>query len=466
MKVPILRLVLLAAAAGLSAPATLAQDGGEPSPWRLRAALDLPDTIRIDGQTRARYEALANPFVAGRGEDDELLGLQTLLRAEVDVGLSLTFGGELLDHRFIHGNETGAGPGEIDALEPAQAYVSWRPKDLLVAGAKTNVTLGRFTMDLGSRRLLARANFRNLLQSFDGVRAVWQSPEKLTLTLASFNPVTRLPADAASALDNEIVLNEAQDNIRFNALHLDAPLPHRIRGELYLLDLDERDSADAATRNRNLATIGIRLRKPPATGAFDFDVEFANQTGSVHATSSTLDVTPLYHDAQMAHLEAGFSFDALWSPRLSLQYDHATGDESPTDSSNERFDPLFGDRAFEFGPTGLFGFIARSNLSSPGIRLEVTPSEMNDAYVMLRQVNLDSARDAFANSGVRDATGGSGDDVGLQVEGRFRHWLVPDSLRLTFGAALVLQGDFLESAPNATGRGDPAYGYTELSWSF
>ncbi len=463
------RLILLAAAALSAAPAISAQEAAPETEssdaWRLQEALGLPDTVRVEGHIRPRYEALANPFVAGRTRDDEFLGLQTQIRAEVDFG-DFTLGGELLDHRFIAGNETGAAPGEIDTLEPAQLYLSWRPKDFLAAGAKINLQAGRFTMDVGSRRLVARANFRSLLQSFDGVHAVWTSPTDLTVTLAAVAPVSREPSDAASAIDNEVALNHTQDNTRLLIAHLDAPLPHDMRGELYLYDLDESDSSDADTRDRDLSTLGLRLHKQPSDGQFDFDIEFAHQTGSVHAAAAPTDLTPLDHDAQMAHLEAGYSFDAMWSPRLAVQYDYATGDNAPTDAANERFDSLFGDRSFEFGPTSLFGFISRTNLSSPGIRLEVTPSEISDAYVMLRQINLESATDSLANTSVRDASGGSGDDAGLQIEGRYRHWLVEDSLRLSLGAALLLQGDFLESAPNSTGLGDPVYGYTELTWSF
>jgi hypothetical protein len=460
-----IRVFLVAATALSSAPAIWAQEAGGQNPWRLQDALDLPDTVRVEGHIRPRYEALANPFVAGRTSDDEFLGLQTQLRAEADFG-DFTFGGELLDHRFITGNETGGAPGDIDALEPAQLYLSWRPKDFLGVGAETDLQAGRFTMDVGSRRLVARANFRSLLQSFDGVHAVWTSPADLTVTLAAVSPVSREPSDAASAVDNEVALNTTQDNTRLLIAHLDAPLPYDMRGELYLYDLDERDSADADTRNRDLSTLGVRLNKAPADNQFDFDIEFAHQTGTVRASTSPADLVPLDHDAQMAHLEAGFRFDAPWSPRLAVQYDHATGDASPTDASSERFDALFGDRSFEFGPTSLFGFISRTNLSSPGIRLEVTPSEISDAYVMLRQVNLESARDSLANTNVRDSSGASGDDAGFQIEGRYRHWLVEDSLRLSLGAALLLQGDFLDSAPNATGLGDPLYGYTELTWSF
>lgn len=256
------------------------------------------------------------------------------------------------------------------------------------------------------------------------------------------------------------------DNARLGVAHIDMPLPSDLRGELYFLDFDEDDSSNAATRNRDLATIGVRLRHLPAKGKFDFDLEFAHQTGSQHATTNPLDVTSLSHEARMAHVEAGFSFEAPWSPRLALQYDFASGDASPADSKSQRFDPLFGDRAFEFGPTSLFGFISRTNLSSAGIRLEVKPDANGDAYLMLRQVNLAEARDSLANSSVRDASGASGKNAGLQLEGRYRHWLVKDSLRLSLGAAVVFEGDFLKNAPNATGMGDPVYGFSELTWRF
>jgi len=458
----------LATLAVLIAPAALAQVGpmDTGTPRTLEAALDLPDNVRVEGSIRPRYEALGNPFVAGRTEDDEFLGLQTELRAEFGVAPALTIGGELLDSRFIAGNETGGAASEIDTLEPAQLYLSWRPDGFLAEGASLDLTAGRFTMDVGSRRLVARANYRSIMVSFDGVRAIWTSADDLKITLAYTASVGRAPSDAASAIDNEVALNPSLDHTRFAVAHLDAPLPFSVRGEVYLLDLDEEDGPEAATRDRDLATLGVRLHKAPQYEQFDFDLEYAHQSGSVHATASALDTTSLDHTAEMAHAEIGFSFNAPWSPRLALQYDFASGDRSPTEGDNQRFDPLFGDRAFEFGPTSIFGFISRSNLSSPGIRLEVRPDSASDAYIMARDVSLESTSDGLANSGVRDAAGLSGDHAGLQIEGRYRRWLVKDSVRLSLGAAMLLTGDFLEDAPNATRRGDPIYGYSELTWTF
>jgi len=153
------RLATLAIIVALGAGAAEAQTAppagphGGDAPWKLGQFIGTPDGLRVSGSIRGRYEALANPFVAGRTEDDEFLGLQSILDIELDVAATgLTVGGELLDSRFIAGNETGGAPSEIDTLEPSQLYLAWRPHNFLMDGAKLDLTLGRFTMDIGSSR--------------------------------------------------------------------------------------------------------------------------------------------------------------------------------------------------------------------------------------------------------------------------------------------------------------------------
>jgi hypothetical protein len=431
----------------------------------LQAALGLPEGVRISGAIRPRYETLANQFVAGRTSDDETLNLRSLLKIEADAG-PLTFVGELLDSRLIAGNDGGGAAGEIDTLEPVQLFGVWKSRDAFAPGAELDLMAGRFTMDVGSRRLIARANYRSILQAFDGVHATWTASDKLKVTAFAVHPATREPSDTASALDNEVALNPSTDSIAFTGAHLEAPLPFGIHGELYVFGFDEKDASDAPSRNRDLLTIGGRLHQTPADTAFDFDLEYAHQTGTTRATTNPVDIIDLDHDASMLHVEGGYTFDMPMSPRMSLHYDFASGDASPMDNESGRLDTLFGDRAFELGPTSLWGAISRSNLSSPGMRLEIEPDEASDAYIMLRQVDLAEARDRFSNSGVVDITGTSGRDVGQQVEVRYRRWLEEDVLRLSLGGVALFNGNFLERAPNATRQGDAFYGYTELTWTF
>ncbi|OYX48516.1 MAG: hypothetical protein B7Y90_09950 [Alphaproteobacteria bacterium 32-64-14] len=431
----------------------------------LQAALGLPEGVRISGSIRPRYETLTNQFVAGRTGDDEILNLRSSLKLEVDAG-PLTLVGEFVDSRLIAGNDGGGAAGEIDTLEPIQLHALWKAKGVFAPGAELDIMAGRFAMDVGSRRLTARANFRSFVQSFDGVHATWTGSDHLKITAFAVHPATRAPSDIDSALNNEAVFNPTIDSITFTGAHLDTPLPDGMRGEAYVFGLNESDTSDTPSRNRDLLTVGARLRKTSATSAFDFDLEYAHQTGTERQTTSPLDVTGLDHEASMLHLEGGYTFDMAMSPRLSLHYDFASGDASPTDSKSGRFDSLYGDRSFELGPTSIWGALSRNNLSSAGIRLEAELDEASDAYIMLRQIDLAEARDRFGNSGVVDITGASGTDVGQQVEVRYRRWLQKDVLRLSLGGAALFNEGFLETAPNATGQGDAFYGYTELTWTF
>lgn len=452
----------LAMLAMMQAPPAAAQAA---EPWSLEKALGTPDWLSISGSIRPRYESLSENFVAGRTGSDQIMGLQTLLGVEARSN-DFALGAELMDARVIGGDDGGGGPGEVDTFELAQAYVAWRPDSLFLTDARTEVLAGRFTMDVGSRRLISRSAYRNVLSSFEGMRATWSSPQGAGVTLFAATPLSRRPDDVTSTLDNEVALNSAPDDVLFYGLHLEAPLFASFTGEAYAFGFDEEDDADHPGRNRDLTTAGLRVRRAPAEGQFDADLEWARQTGSSRASASNADTVDLDHDASMLHLEAGYTFDAPWSPRLAVQYDHASGDASPLDAENNRFDPLFGDRRFEFGPTSIFGAVARTNLASPGLRLEVKPSARWDGFVSVRGVKLDEPRDSFGGSGVRDATGASGDEAGALAEFRARYWLVPRSQRIEVGGALLQRGDFLKTAPNRAADEDPVYGYVQWTFGF
>ncbi|MDN5849734.1 MAG: alginate export family protein, partial [Nitrococcus sp.] len=152
--------------------------------------------------------------------------------------------------------------------------------------------------------------------------------------------------------------------------------------------------------------------------------------------------------------------------RFVLEYDYASGDEDPNDGENNRFDSLFGALRSDFGPTGIYLALTRSNISSPGARIQVEPSPNLDAFVGYRAVWLASDRDALPSAGVRDPSGGSGAFVGHQVEARVRATILPENLDLELGGAYLIDGRFLKDAPNAAGNGNTAYFYSQAILSF
>ena len=436
-------------------------------PWRLGREAGLPDWLTLEGHQRTRYEALDEQFRAGLSGSDRTIALRTSLRATARFE---RYQGsvELLDARqYCASDESPLDTGMVDAIDVLQAWAGLRWEDALAAGDRLDLTLGRQTMDVGSRRLVARNRFRNTINAFTGLHARWEAASGEVLRSFYVLPVQRLPDDRSSLMGNDPQLDEERSQVRFFGLHASKPdLFPGADGELYAFGLAEQDGPDLATRDRDLWTIGARLHKEPAAGELDFELETAWQFGESRASKSAGDAVDLDHEAGFLHLSVGRRWDSPGTPRLEGLFDYASGDADPTDGENNRFDTLFGARRFEFGPTGIFGAFARSNLISPGYRLSFAPTADTQVMVAHRFHYLASDRDAWTTSGLVDPAGRSGDYLGNLAEIRARWKLFPGSLQLEVGLAQLFAGGFLDDAPNATGQGDATYGYVSTTFSF
>jgi len=442
----------------------VAGHGGEAhAAGMLETALGTPEGLTIKGEVRSRVEGIDGQFRPRVAEDDAMFSLKTTLQVEYDGG-PWRVGGELWDARaYGEKSNSSAGTGEVDALEMVQAYVG---VDIpLSGGTKARLTAGRFTMNLGSRRLVARQAFRNSTNAFTGVNAQWKSRAGDQLTLLWAMPHIRLPDDIEGIHDNSVRWDTETSDLQFFGASLTKARVFGGSLELYGYGLAERDSADRPTRNRHIFTPGLRAFRAPKAGRLDYDVEGAYQFGRTRATTAPSDRTDLDVSAYLIHAEAGRTFTGGWQPRLSLDFDMASGDRAKAGTYN-RFDTLFGARRFDFGPTGLYGAIGRFNTISGGARLEVKPNGKSDVMVMYRTLWLDSKTDSFSSTGVRDASGRSGSFAGNQFEARYRRMLIPEVLRVDTGVAYLAKGHFLKDAPNAPQTGDTKYGYIDLYFDF
>jgi len=440
------------------APATSAS---EDRPWRAHEALGLP-WLRFGLEHRSRFEHLENDFRTANPGNATGLFMRTLLSAELRL-LPFVVGAELEDSRAWASDTTPFNTTLVNPLELLQGYAGLRGESVFAQGDAASLTAGRMTIDLGSRRLVARNEFRNTINAFTGLDLQWTSPAREFVRAFAVMPVVRLPSDPEELRDNSIEFDrENTDALFWAAFFQSRPLAAQITVEAYVLGLHERDSSIAPSSNRQLYTPGVRALRLLTPGEFDFQLEVMGQFGRSRASAAATDTADLDHLAFSLHASSGLRFDVPWAPRLVLQYDYASGDNSPDDGANNRFDPLFGARRFEFGGTGLYGAIARSNVSSPGVRFEVQPHRTVDAFAAYRLVWLASARDAWTPAAVRDPTGDSGRFVGQQVEARVRWHVLPRNLSFDVGGALLVRGAFATDAPGAKDA-TPIYVYTQLT---
>lgn len=444
----------------LTSPAAYAQD----PPWRLNSLLGSPAWLSLSGQHRVRFENLDDQFRLGRRGGDQILAVRTNVLARASVG-EISLGAEMLDARAALADRgTPLSTSEVNPLDLLQAYLELPVHDLITHGSTSVIRIGRMTMDVGSRRLVARNSYRNTINAYTGIDWQWTGTDRRQFRLFYTLPVQRRAGP--DLLDAQAQLDEESDRIRFwGAWYSPGKLPWGDAGEVFVFGLDEDDTPDFATRNRDLYTFGIRLYRAPAAGGFDYQLESVYQLGTSRSSAALGNVTDLDHFAYFQHVEFGYSIARPWKPRLIAQYDYASGDDDPNDRDNGQFDTLFGARRFDFGPTGIYGPFARANLSSPGLRLTFAPAATLKSMVAARGFWLAARRDAWTTAGVRDASGRSGRYIGTQIEAQLQWAAIPGNLDIESGIAHIFDGAVMDSPPG-NGNGAPTYLYLQATLSF
>lgn len=452
------KFTLLALFYFFNSPYVFADTGDKP--WRLNSALNLPEVFSLSGQHRTRFENVDEQYRGNRNGGDQALVFRTVVLAKLDFK-HIKFAAEMLDSRVeLADSGTPLSGSVVNPLELLQAYVEVPLDNVLGQGSKGFFRGGRITMDMGSRRLVARNRFRNTINGFTGIDWYWQGARKQKLRFFYTMPVQRL--FSGNALDNEARFDKEHEEIRFwGTYYAPDKLPWGDNLEFYFLGLNEEDVAGVlSTRDRDLYTPGFRLYRKPKKNQFDYQIESIFQFGE--SRSSTTSTTDLDHFAYFHHVEMGYSFDTKWSPRLIFQYDYASGDDDPNDSDNNRFDTLYGARRFDFGPIGIYGPFARANLSTPGIRLKLKPAANVSTFLALRGYWLASDNDAWSTARIANVTSQSDNYIGTQMEVRVRWEVLPESVRIEAGAVHLFAGDVMDGA----GKSDATYLYSQAVFWF
>lgn len=433
-----------------------------------------PDRLRmaLSGEARVRYETLDGQFRAGRNGSDQLLLMRTLLLAEAGFG-PIDFGLELQDSRaYLGDGASPLGTSVVNPLDALQAYM--RISDLPgLAGddSGTEVTLGRQTVSIGSRRQIERVDFANALFSYTGAHLVSKSPAGDRLHAFYVVPLARFPSASGPLLDNDLSGDEEQWQRRIWGIHfIDANGLDRLWSgltyELFVYGFDEADTATFQTPDRSHVAPGFRLTRRAEPGKFDLDLEAALRKGTRYATSAPADTESLKVDAGMLFASTGYTFEGPWRPRLAAEYYYASGDKDPADSTFGQHERLFGSRRTDLNNTSIHGPLTPANISAPGVRLEIVPDGRTDAWLKYSAVWLDSATDSWVVARLRDPAGQSGDFVGHAIDGRLRYWLLPERLRLEAGASLLEYGEFARSVPGGPKGDRTLFGYSQLTFQF
>lgn len=415
------------------------------------------DWLDLGLQQRLRYERRDDDFrrLDVEGLDDYLLSRTRVylgVRSALDpLRLTLEFQDSRRDgSRFPRDNR------DVNKTEFIQAYGELYFADALSADPRGNarpvsIRYGRHAFELLDRRLLARNEWRNTTNTFEGVRvSIGQDANDWQLEFMSFHPLTRLLEDTDSADRSQ----------RFNAVVAHWRRMPRLTLEPHYFHLEQDPNPANGNRAREIHATGLRAYGKSADGALNYEFSVMTQFG---------DDGVLDHQAWAATMESGYTWlQHRWRPRLGVFYGYASGDRNPLDGDSNRFERFFGFAR----PWSASDYLIYENLHAPKLRLEFQPIPGLRVDAGYGAYWLASDTERFNNllAGTafnRDASGGSGTFIGQEFDARAR-FALGDYVDVTLGYAQFRSGEFVRNRQRAALGGsaqDSDFVYVELMFS-
>lgn len=384
-------------------------------------------------ETRVRLEARESDYT--RAGDLDTLPLLQRVRAylglrEVLDPLRLSL--EVMDSRRFHGSGLPEDDREVNALEPVQGFVELYFARTLGEALPLRVRFGRMALELVDRRLVARNNWRNTANTFDGARVTLGTRKgPLEVDVIALAPVERKLYELDRARPGQWLYG-AVGTVKLAPALVVQP---------YFLGLEE--TPREGSRGRSVQAPALRAHGLAA--AVDYDLDVVLQTGTDQGRG---------HLALGLTAELGVTARVLGTLRASVSYAHATGDRDARGPTNHRFHRMFG-FARPFSNNLTFQW---ENLRAPKLRLALEPRPGLRVDGGYGAYWLDSPTDRWNAPGLRDERGASGTFLGHELDVVTRARLV-SRVDVQAGYAFFAPGAF----PRALGRSrDGHFAYLEL----
>ena len=403
---------------------------------------------------RARQEIRDNDFRRADQHVDEPL----LLRARAYVGIKnildpLRFAVEVQDSGRSFGDYTRQyDTRDVNQADILQAYAelnfkqTFLRKDALGNERPIWIRAGRHAWEVGDRRLIARNEWRNTTNTFEGIRSnIGEKKNDWQLELFAVKPVQRFTNSIDKADDSQHFYGSILNYRGWSDVVTFEPSYFLMKqdGSKVKFDSNGKAAASSAKTDREIHTAGLRAYGQIPKTQWDFDASYLQQWGHQEKTPGGV---VLDHDAHAYNAEIGYSFKYPWKPRFSAFYGVASGDKDNNDNTgNQRFERLFGFAR----PWSNDDYIQMENIRTPKVRLEFEPnvSFFNNVKVDtgFSWYHLDSAKDRWnAGANLIDATGASGKDLGKEYDLRVR-FPINQYASLNLGYAYFWAGDFVKT---------------------
>jgi hypothetical protein len=403
----------------------------------------LPRWISFSGEIRLRGEGFSGAGFKPDSSDGYLLTrLRLNMRLQPTSWMRFYFQGQ--DAHILGEDETKIKPlpPYHDDFDLRQAYVEFGNVETEPFGFRA----GRQELAFGSERLLGNANWLNVPRSFDGFRATFRGNG---FRLDGF----------AACMDRAIngQFNEcvSGSNIYGGYSTFTKLIPKTsIEPFLFWRRQSGLKSEAGPLGIMNEATVGFHWAVKPAAG-LDYDVEMARQAGSLGSDSI---------GAWAGHWLAGYTITrSRYKPRISSEFDYASGDRNGTDGTRSTFDQIYPSGHDLYGLTDQVGW-KNIELIREGFEFKpATKWKLSAKYNSYWLANTHDALYSTASTAIaKSAAGTAGKWVGQELDFVAAYSYDKRTL-LSAGVGHLFPGTFL----NNTGHGNGyTYPYAQITYGF
>lgn len=402
----------------------------------------LPKWLRFSGEFRDRAEGrTAFNFVPDTGDGYDLTRFR--LNLELAPKGWLRFYVQAQDAQAAGIDSTKLNSTLKDNFDLRQGYAELDvgPQD------RMRLRVGRQELNFGAQRLVGSFDWSNTARSFDAAR----------LTLAW----TRARVDVfASSVVNIRMTSPDKTQPGVNLYGIYGSLTddsHRTTLQPYVFWKTNPHvvSKEGQTGDEDLVALGFRWteRWPDH---FDSAMEMVRQTGNFSNEAI---------GAWAGYWIAGYTFAGMpLRPRLSIEYDYASGDEGPRDSKVGTFDQFYPTNHSYYGITDQVGW---RNMRATRMGADFSPHrkvKVNfDYYFFWLASRYDGLYSAGGNLAVKvPLTGALHTDVGEEAD-VFLSYVIAPELTLGAGFGHLFPGRFLKE--NSPGSGT-SFPYLSAAYRF
>jgi hypothetical protein len=393
-----------------------------------RANEVMPSWLRVRGEFRERIEGFDNAnFIEGR--DDTYALTRFRFNVAVTANRHLSFQANLQDARVA---DKEVGPTAAPFRGPFDLRTAFA--DVGDAKATVALRLGRQELVYGESRLLGSLPWVNTGRSWDAAKMIVRTT-MFQVDLFGASLVRSLPDDFDKSGNGNRLAGAYASSTR---------LVPRATVEPYVFwrrDVSLRSEL-GAIGTLSQTTVGTRVAgQLPAQ--LDYGVEMALQRGGLEQDSV---------NAWAGHWQIRASLPGWAGPKVTSEYNFASGDESPLDGTRQTFDQLYPTGHDKLGLSDQIGW---RNVHHLRQGIEITPIKATPISLNYHTWWLASRNDGlYAASGAllvpRVAAGAANTHVGQELDVQVSRALTPQ-LQVAAGYAHIFSGAFLrEATPGAS----------------